>query len=366
VCSSDLVLIAKYIDIYPNKFIMTGISKNDIIYLINVDDQVMKLIKKGVEYLQVHEHVYDINFSSYRKLSISVKKLQFYNQKFNIQFYVHDQMTINILKQLIFDRVHKLYDTNIGLEFESADGYLFDNKICATLKKNEIIGVNVFEFDGGEADMENNNNLTVYELKQQIRETFCLGKNVKLFSNMKKINKYTYIKNFDKFQMVFKNIDKQFSMCEMIERRYEVIVRDKSFNFGGRFFNDWNITGLEDYIGTCVGNRKNNFYINFTNGRFDPYRKISFYGTPEKIEGMYVGNSIRKYPKYFIVEAKQLMLKRFLIDYNDKLFNGWINGNLTVSEALSLWNISFETHHYYEYDGKPIDQNLLITQHKIC
>jgi hypothetical protein len=97
-------------------------------------------------------------------------------------------------------------------------------------------------------------------------------------------------------------------------------------------------------------------------GRFNPYRNISFYGTPEKIEGMYVGNSKRKYPKYFIVEAKQLLLKRFLIDYNGKLFNGWINGNLTVSEGLSLWNISFETHDYYEYDGKLIDQNLLITQ----
>jgi hypothetical protein len=78
-----------------------------------------------------------------------------------------------------------------------------------------------FEFDGGEADMESNNNLTVYELEQQIRETFCLGKNVKLFANKKKINKYTYIKFFDKFQMVFKNIDKQFSMCEMKERKYE-------------------------------------------------------------------------------------------------------------------------------------------------
>jgi hypothetical protein len=182
-----------------------------------------------------------------------------------------------------------------GLEFENADGYLFDNRKAATLKKNEVIGVNifevklinyVFEFDGGEADMESNNNLTVYELEQQVRETFCLGKNVKLFSNMKKINKNTYIKNFDKFQMVFKNIDGQFSMCEMIERKYEITVRDKSFNFIGRFFNGWNINGLEDYIGTCVSNRKSNFYINFTNGRFDPYRNISFYGTSEKIEGM--------------------------------------------------------------------------------
>jgi hypothetical protein len=111
---------------------------------------------------------------------------------------------------------------NIGLEFENAVGYLFDNKIAATLKKKEIIVVNVFEiklinyifeFDGSEADMESNNNLTVYELQQQIRETFNLGKNVKLFANMKKVNKNMYIKNFEKFQMVYKNIDRQFSLC---------------------------------------------------------------------------------------------------------------------------------------------------------
>jgi hypothetical protein len=139
------VLVAKYIDLYPNKFIMTGISKKDNIYLINVDDQIMKLIKKGVEYLQIHEHIYDINFLSIRKLSIKYKKLQFHNQQFNIQFHVHDQMIINILKQLIFDRLHELYDMNIGLESENADGYIFDNRIAATLKKNEIIGVNGFE-----------------------------------------------------------------------------------------------------------------------------------------------------------------------------------------------------------------------------
>jgi hypothetical protein len=52
-------------------------------------------------------------------------------------------------------------------------------------------------------------------------------------------------------------------MCEMIERKYGITVRDKSFNFIGRFFNGWNINGLEDYIGTCVGNRKNNFYTKF-------------------------------------------------------------------------------------------------------
>jgi hypothetical protein len=60
---------------------------------------------------------------------------------------------------------------------------------------------------------------------------------------MKKVNKNMCIKIFDKFQLVFRNIDKQFSMCEMIERKYEVTIRDKSFNFIGRFSNGWNIDG---------------------------------------------------------------------------------------------------------------------------
>jgi hypothetical protein len=177
-------------------------------------------------------------------------------------------MTINLLKQILLNRVHNLYNTNIGLEFETADVYLFDNRIAVTLKKNEIIGVNIFEiklinytleFDGGEADIESNNNQTVFELEQLIRKTFYLGKNIKLFANMKKINKNNYIKIFEKFQMVYKNIDKQYSMCEMIERKYEVTVRDKSFIFVGKFFNGWNINRLKDYVGTCVGNRKTIF-----------------------------------------------------------------------------------------------------------
>jgi hypothetical protein len=111
-----------------------------------------------------------------------------------------------------------------------------------------------------------------------------------------------------------------------------------------------------------MGNRKNNFIINFENSRFDPYNNVSYYDYPDKIKGMYVANSKRKYPKYFIADAKQLLLKRFFIDYNNKLFTAWINGYLTVSEALGLWNISFETHDYYEYDGNLIDQNMMMSQ----
>jgi hypothetical protein len=41
-------------------------------------------------------------------------------------------MTVNILKQLIFERVHNLYNINIGIELETTEGYLFDTTIAAT------------------------------------------------------------------------------------------------------------------------------------------------------------------------------------------------------------------------------------------
>jgi hypothetical protein len=44
------------------------------------------------------------------------------------------------------------------------------------------------------------------------------------------------------------------------------------------------------------------------------------------------------------------MLYRFLINYDERLYNGWIKGNLLVSEATCLWNISYETYNYCEYD----------------
>jgi hypothetical protein len=192
---------------------------------------------------------------------------------------------------------------NIGIEFETAEGYLFDTNIAATLRKNKIISVNIFEvkiidyileFDGGKADIDCNNNLTRCEFEQLVRKTFFRGKNIKLFSNMKKINRNMYIKNFEKFQLVFKNMDKQFSLYEMIDRKFEVIIRNKSFIFMGRFFNGWNINRLEDYIGSSVGNRKNDFIINFINSKFDSYKNISLYGIPDKIFAIYIGNTERK------------------------------------------------------------------------
>jgi hypothetical protein len=282
---------------------MTGISKKEEIFLIGVDDGVLKLIKRGEEYFQVHNHNYDVDFFSYRNLSITMKKLQFLNQKFELQFYANNQMSINILKQIIFEKVHQLYNTNVGLELETADGFLYDTRIVATLRKNEIINVNTFEiklvnytleFDRGEAEIECINNLTNVELEQLTRQTFVLGKNIKLFSNMKKSNMNLYFKNFEKFQIVFKNAEKQFSLCEMIERKYEILVRDKSFNLIGIFFNEWNIDGLIDYIGLYIGNRRNEFIVTFINSKLDACKNITLYGTTDKIYATYVANTERR------------------------------------------------------------------------
>jgi hypothetical protein len=46
-------LISKYIDLYPNKFIITGADKKDNLYLISFDDYVMKLMKNGIEFFDV-------------------------------------------------------------------------------------------------------------------------------------------------------------------------------------------------------------------------------------------------------------------------------------------------------------------------
>jgi hypothetical protein len=61
------------------------------------------------------------------------------------------------------------------------------------------------EFDGGETNIECDNNLTIFEFEQKVRKTFFLGENVKLFTNLKKPNKNTYIKNFENFQLVYKD-----------------------------------------------------------------------------------------------------------------------------------------------------------------
>jgi hypothetical protein len=106
-------LISEYFNIAPNKFIMTGNDRKENIYSINEDDNILKRKKIGVERFYVHEHNYDMNFLSYKILPICLKKLQFYNQKFDFHKYIHDQMSVNLFKQILFNRVHGFYKTNI-------------------------------------------------------------------------------------------------------------------------------------------------------------------------------------------------------------------------------------------------------------
>jgi hypothetical protein len=92
-----------------------------------------------------------------------------------------------------------------------------------------------------------------------------------------------------------------------------------------RFFNDWDIKGLEHYRGLCVRSRKNNFAINFIDSNFDPWENVTCYGAPNKINANYVINIKRHNPEYVITDAKQLMLYRFLINYDEMLYNDSIN-----------------------------------------
>jgi hypothetical protein len=63
------------------------------------------------------------------------------------------------------------------------------------------------------------------------------------------------------------------------------------------------------------------------------------------------GINIKRYcPEYLITDAKQLMLYRFLINYDAKLYNGWINGNLTVNDGINIWKVTFKTYDCYKYD----------------
>jgi hypothetical protein len=116
-----------------------------------------------VEFFQVHEHNYEVYFFSFRTLSIPLKNFLFYNQNFEFQIYLSDHATVKIMKQLIFDRIHHLYNKNIGLKSGITEGFLFDTTIAAVLEKGKIINVSIFdieikdytlEFDGGDTYIE--------------------------------------------------------------------------------------------------------------------------------------------------------------------------------------------------------------------
>jgi hypothetical protein len=97
-----------------------------------------------------------------------------------------------------------------------------------------------------------------------------------------------------------------------------------------------NIKGLEHYIWLCVGNRKNNFVINFVNSNFNLWKNITFYRIPDKINGEYLINTLGCSPELLIAEAKQLVLYRFRVNNNNKMLNRWIKGNLMVKDSTGL------------------------------
>jgi hypothetical protein len=95
---------------------MKRISEQNDIFMINVRDKILELMKKGVKYFQVHEHNYVIDF------------LLFFPEQIDVKF----------MKQLIFDHIHQRYEKNIGIEFEVDEEILFDSTIAATIENNSI------------------------------------------------------------------------------------------------------------------------------------------------------------------------------------------------------------------------------------
>jgi hypothetical protein len=118
------ILIGEHIMLEPNKFIKTCIGFNEDIFIISV---------------------YNINFFSFRNLSIFLKNFLFYNQKFEFQIYLPEYTTVKLMKQLIFDRIHHLFNRNIGMEFEITEGFGFDTTIVAVIEKSKVIYVNIFD-----------------------------------------------------------------------------------------------------------------------------------------------------------------------------------------------------------------------------
>jgi hypothetical protein len=157
---------------------------------------------------------------------------------------------VKFTKQLIFDRIHQRYNKNFGIEFEANEGILYDSILAAVIENKKMIYFKTFiikkkqfdrEYDGRETYIECENNLTVFEFEQKIRQTFLLEDNVKIVNNMKKPNQNTYIKDFEKFQLAFKDVERNYILSSLFERIYEVTMLEKSYVFVGKCFNGWNI-----------------------------------------------------------------------------------------------------------------------------
>jgi hypothetical protein len=98
--------VSKYIKLPPNNFIMAGISEQNGIFLINVNDKLLEPVKKGVNYFQVYEHNYDVNFLMYDKFKVALKEFSLYNRVDKFLTFFPEQNSFKFMKQLIFDRVH--------------------------------------------------------------------------------------------------------------------------------------------------------------------------------------------------------------------------------------------------------------------
>jgi hypothetical protein len=49
------------------------------------------------------------------------------------------------MKQLVFDRIHQLFNKNIGIELKITEGFLFDTTIATVIEDGKIIYANPFE-----------------------------------------------------------------------------------------------------------------------------------------------------------------------------------------------------------------------------
>jgi hypothetical protein len=144
----DLQLkIAKYINLEPNRFIMTVIGENHLIFIINVDDNVFRLIKSGIQYFRVHDHIYDVDFTRFKKFRAPMKDFLFYNQDFDFHMYFPEQMTVKAMKQIILDRTFQLFNKNVGMEFEITEGFLFDTIIASSIENKKVIHVYTFNIE---------------------------------------------------------------------------------------------------------------------------------------------------------------------------------------------------------------------------
>jgi hypothetical protein len=76
-----------------------------------------------------------------------LKNFLFYKKDFEFQRYLPEQTLVKLMEQLVFDRIHKLFNKNVGIEFEITEGFLFDTTIAAVINNGKMIYVNLFDIE---------------------------------------------------------------------------------------------------------------------------------------------------------------------------------------------------------------------------